>query len=352
MTLILVILALLITALLLWLSTFYNSPNKALSEIGGFNNPVTSGILGGLILMLVLGTVLIWEEKWLVGSILILITGLVASAGHIKHSPEKPKEIGFITLWGKPLTLGTRYFTVIGDVFLLPFFPFNLTTIKIEVDNAEKLFEGEDFIFQTKDGVFMTIKISITASPDVTDLIDYIQAGAATEKIFAQIREIFYRETQKIVRDIEAEDVQKQGNIVSEKLHTGLLESGSFGIEIKKIQILPSLPAKYRERKEAIKEEELERKAEQAEYETMRIAAEEIQLSHARQFVPNIDNLSPMEKARKISELIRAKEIPNLEKCLDEVKALRQIRDGKSLRIEGNGVVITDAKFNMGGGKP
>lgn len=322
-------------------------------DIGGFNNPVTFTILLTLILMFVSGLYLTWIGEYLIGTILTLGSGGLAAAGYTSHSPEKPKEIGLITFWDKPLIIGKTYFTVAGDVFLLPFFPFNLKTIKITMDNTDEVFKGDDFVFQTKDGVYITLEISVTTTPEPKDLIDYIQAGADMKKVFGQIREILYREAQHIIKDMDAEEVQKEVKRVSQDLKASLKESGSFGIDVRKVQVVPALPKGYRDKKQAFAEEGLDRKAELKEYETMRIAAEELQTSSARQFVPNIDSLSQVQRSEQIGQLVVQGRIPTFEKCLDEVKTMRLIRDGKAIKVDASGntgtVLIPNAQFNVGG---
>ncbi len=308
-------------------------------EIGGFNNPVTLTILITLILMFVGGLYLTWLGKYVIGAILALGSGGLAAAGYTSHSPEKPKEIGLITFWDKPLVIGKRYFTVAGDVFLLPFFPFNLKTIKITIDNTDEVFKGDDFVFQTNDGVYITLEISVTATPDPIDLIDYIQAGADMKKVFDQIREILYREAQNIIKEkeMDAEDVQREVKRFSEELKTSLKESGSFGIKIKKLQVVPALPKGYREKKQAFAEEILERKSEFQDYETMMDMAKKMQDEMILQFVPGIDSMDPVSRSREITKLVNEEKVYSLQRCIEEVKAIRLIRQGQTVGIQGKG---------------
>lgn len=325
------------------------------SDIGQFNNPITGSILILIIGLVLIGCFNAFNGNYISAFIIAGIGAVLWVLGLTEHSSDKPLEIGLLTFWGKPITIMGRYIVVRGKVILMPYPPFYLDSIKIVMDNEDFLFDGDDFIFLTQDNISMSIKISVTVTPNVDDLLDYIQAGAEMKKVFPQIREILYRETQTIVREMPSSDVQTKGKVIQDKLTACLLEGQSFGILIKKLQPLPSLPKEIRDKLMAIKGEEYDRRAEHAEYKTMWDAAKIMQREAAVQFIPNHTELTEKQLEERIKQLVMDGKIKTIPEFQETVKALRLVRDGKAIRIESSGnagnIVLTDAQFNMGGKK-
>jgi|GEM_PF-4100878 len=295
---------------------------------GMLGNPFTRIILITALFLISVGCIMTFSQNWW-GIIVGGFGAGILAFGYTQHSPSDPKEVGVLTLWGKPLP---RHSVISGDVILLPYFPFNFTTIKIDVSNADTQFGGKGFIFLTKDKVPMVIEISITARPNIHDLRDYIQAGADMKKVYSQIREIVYRQVQIKVREMESIVVKTQGEDIGIEIKKAL-EAGDFGIEIKKVQVVASLPPAIEDSMVDAKREEYQRTAESADYHTIHIAAIRMQENAARQYIISFDSLPREVQVQKIMDLIKQKVILDLDGYEKKVREMKLIRDGKTAGI-------------------
>lgn len=311
--------------------------NSEAPKVGPLN-PITSVILAFIITLILAGFVLALYGEFL-GWVLAITGGLMLVFGIRKLSTDTPRQAGYLTIWGFPIL--TQH-PIGGNVILLPYFPFYLDIVVVDIDNANVAFPFE---VMSEDDVPLEIKVELTARPDTSDLLDYVQAGGNMKSVFDQIETIAYREVQKVVRKVkDALNVIKEGEQISNQLTKNiceLLESHSFGIVPVKIQVKATLPDDIRKSLFKVKEEVFERKAENMEYETMRMAAYDLQVEVAKQVDPSIGKMDKEAKLKRVSELVDQHLLPDLEHYLDEIKTLRLIKDGMVARIEGSGDAST-----------
>ena len=288
-----------------------------------FDNPITFSIL-----MLCVGLISIGVIMAAVGSFWGIIIGGIGAgiwiAGDTDH-PVNPRTAGMLTFWDAPICIGGAPVVVGGRTILANYWPFFLSSTPLVTINQDRDFPVP---IVTKDNVNMPGFISVTLQPDVTDLVDYLQAGAKMEAIFSQIDDIISEKAKDEGRRHDSDDVAKQNSLISKPLraHLGtIFEEKSFGIKIKKVQARYDMPP------EIIQAINLERKAnydragQLAEYETDITSAEKLFAAYQKAGTPQ-----------------------TMDKCLQEIKQLRLIRDGKNYRFDGNGVVLTDAKLDLG----
>ena len=152
------------------------------------------------------------------------------------------------------------------------------------------------------------------------------------EKIFEQIDDIVFRETQAICREYAALFLETNGEVISKELERrlkhGVFEQRDFGVEVIKVQVRFTLPEKLREKMVETIIERQERKTELLEYETIAIAATELH-----------------------KQSIKRGGTMTYDQCVKEIKNLRLIKDGKVTRIESDGNSLTLNEVVIGGGK-
>lgn len=299
-------------------------------QFGQFDNPVTLGILILIIALIVFGLYMCWLGNGLIGFSSVLIAATILSFGMVNHSPSKPREAGLITILDSPLLIGGNYILIAGRAWVIPWL---MSTVKFTMDNVDETFKGKDFVFQTEDNIPMEIEVSFTGAPDENDLLDFIQAGADMRKICSQIREIIFRETQKIVRTMNATEIQTQGEKLSELLTTCVLEAHSFGIKILKLQVVPALPDEIRKKMIEVARETYDRQAEFKDYAAIRDAAQKMQDDAAKEHEPGFDTLTPAAKAVVISKLVKAGNILTLHQYEERVLQFKLVREGKTTGI-------------------
>ncbi len=322
---------------------------------GQFDNPITLTIL---LVIIGLGLVGLWKcyssETWsglFWGIVCVTTSGMLWVFGLVEHSPKQPIEGGMITIWDRPFLLFGNYIVVGGKVPLLPFFPFFIDTMKFALDDQNYLFEGDDFFFQTKDNVSVKINISVTAMADIDDLLDYRQSGASMEAIMDQFREIFFSKTQTIVKGMDAIQVKTEGEKVSKRLLTDVFEGKSIGLTIKRVQIIPFLPKGLEEKMLRVLEETYQRISETKDYGTLTIGAQAMQIAAAKQFILNMDTLSPEERAQAILNLLNEKKILTLDEYTERIMSAKVIEQGNTTGIQGGGKVTPVVVPATGGNK-
>jgi hypothetical protein len=325
------------------------------AQLRQFDNPVTLGILIILVTMCLGGLYLCYvSETWtgrFTGLISVLLASLAWMYGLKEHSPKEPIEGGMLTVWDTPLLIGGNYIVVGGKVPLLPFFPFYLDTMVFAVDDQNYLFEGDDFYFQTKDGVSMKITISVTGVADIDDLLDYRQSGGNMKAIMDQFREIFFTKTQAIVRTIPALEVKTEGEKIAKQLKTDIFEGEAIGLFIKRIQIIPFLPKDLEDSMLKVIKETYQQISESKDYGTLTIAAKAMQKESARQFIPELDDLDPKKQAQEISKLVRDKLILTIDEYTERVMRAKLIEQGNTTGIEGGAKITPIVVPNAGGEK-
>ncbi len=350
--------------------------NSSAPKFGRFNNPITGGILGLVIFLIIGGLYIVF-----MGTPITIISGIAISAlgafiwvmGEETHSTDKPREAGIITFWDTPVTFPwsekwEEGVIIGGRVILANYPPFHIGSIRVNMDNAEKTFP---FKVISKDKVPLEVNVSLTTRPNLRDILDYIQAGNDMNKVFSQIESIVFADVQSLCNSSDAEDIQslKRGpdgkNILEhldERIHK-LFDAGSFGVEVFKVKIEAHLPDELLKKLLAIKIEDYERVAELKEYDTMYEAAKQLQIAYAREKYPqlpvinvNDDNTKKLaimaEIDATIEKLVADKKIPDLNMCLEQVRTLRLVRDGQVIRVESTGrignMIISEFNANLG----
>lgn len=328
-----------------------NMSNSNAPELGRFNNPVTGGILI-LVIVLIgtgLGISLLHGELFgiLLGAIVAGIGGTIWVMGETDHSPDKPKEVGVLTCWDKPITLGKRWpdhIVVVGKVILADYPPFYISSIKIDIQNKERKFS---FKVISQDKIVFQADVTVTARADTTDLLDYIQAGNDMEKVFNQISSIVDQDTQSICTLKEAEFLFFNRKYVSDALFTNvsnIFASKSFGVEVIKVQFTPIIPDDVEKKLTEIKTEDWERDKELKDYGTMREAAKKLQREMARELLPVIiPPATPLTDAQldeAMKPLIKRGELKDLNSCIEMIKVQHLIQAGKVTRVESDGSLL------------
>jgi hypothetical protein len=349
-------------------------------HVGKFNNPVTGGILLLIIGLLICGILLTWkggvilalkhDPRYFLGGLALIAVGMALWIGGEKtHKPANPKEVGMILLWDSPVTFHlewlpftekwSEYILVSGRVILAPYLPIFLDTLVIDIENKEKTFEVEVI---SKDRITFKAKISMTARPNIHDLLDYMQAGSSMDKVWAQVGPIAQKRTEDACKLQDALDIFFGQSTISKTLEqqvVELFETGSFGTEVVKVQFTPEIPEDVRKKLQAIKFEDWEREAEFKDYGTMQDAARKWQRDLVRQFAINNQRTSfPDENdevawAALVNEMVATDQVPNLEYCLESIKTQRLIKEGKVNRLEVpgvNSVNVHAVNFAGGGG--
>ncbi|MFA6404453.1 MAG: hypothetical protein WCW03_00375 [Candidatus Paceibacterota bacterium] len=324
-----------------------------------FGNPVTiliaiivgSFIIIGLILSFVIG---------LVGILITAIGAFAFGFGLTKHSPSKPREAGLLTLWDAPIKIYGQCVVVGGTTILADYFPFKLGSIKIAMDNKDRDFPMTIISWNK---VPISGKVSVTACPDIADLEDFVQAGNDIEQVFTQLADPVFQEVQEIVMDPEQKmdvlAISREGNKIANLLHAkiknNLFQRQAFGIELIKVRVNFTLDKDIHDDMRQVEREKFQREAERMEYQTMRIAAQELQVALARQYLPT--NLSEDQFLAQMRALVQAKTIPGLTECLETIRVQRLVRDNMVARIESGGsgqninLVNPDIKFGGKGGE-
>jgi hypothetical protein len=327
-----------------------NSAHDTAPKIGQFDNPVSGSILVLVIGLIVFGFVNCLFGNILLGLIPAGLGGLWWTAGLTKHSADKPKEVGIITVWEKILRIPEPV-VIEGDVILLPFWPFYMDTVKVDMENKDIIINTEA---KSRDNIVFPLTVSITGHPDQTDLPDYIQNGKSKEKIEDAIRELVINDVRTRCKTETLDAIY--GGALTAQIQASvadLFDSKYFGWKILKTQLVATIPDKIKNAGIDAAAELEERITDAREYETMRIEARKIQLEDARTLVPGIINMEPDQQDAAMGPLIEAKKVRTFDAALEAVRIMRLTRDGKNLRIESTGkgnINLIDTKMSLGGG--
>ncbi|GEM_PF-2472146 len=320
--------------------------NTEAPKLQPFSNLITGSILGVLIGILFLGAFLASFGNF-IGVLLVVGSLLIYTVGKTEHPNTKPRTAGLITLWGTPIQIGGQYVVVGGTTILLDFFPFNIGTIKVIIENDERKFPmiilSGDKTESGKDSpIPMEGWVALTLRAHIADLFDFIQAGNDMTKVFDQLDDIVFRQTQKICRDMTGLDIQRKGDEIGRTLRYHLegevFEQGSFGVEVIKIQSRFLMPKGVLDDMTDAARETYQREADSREYQTTRLNAEALQ-----QFYQG-DPTKPSK-------------IPSRENCITEIKDQLLIKNGQkrvvAIQTEGKGddITIANLKIDMEGKK-
>jgi hypothetical protein len=265
------------------------------------------------------------------------------------HSPSKPKQLGLITCWGKPIN---NSYVVSGKAVLVPGFPFYIDTIVIDIEDKDHAFKEDDFVFQTQDGVQMKIEVSISGCPDQHDLIDYTQAGGDFKEAIERFREVIIVELQTLANKGNCLDIKRDSKRISEELKTALVgkiseqietEGSSIGFKIKKVQIVPIIPAGLEKRMNNVAEEKFEAISEGLDYGTMINAAKNMQREVAQQYTPDFPDMDELQKSQALARLINEGKIQSLDYYIKRIEDLKLIKQDKTsgVRTTGGGKAIS-----------
>ena len=208
----------------------------------------------------------------------------------------------------------------------------------MDIGNKDKSFPLEVL---SKDGIVLPAKVDVTARANVHDLLDFIQSGNDIKNVMDQIDQIVMRDARILCRSMDHLSIYKCGEQISRALAVDLenvFETQAFGGEIIKIQFVATLPPDIVKKMQAVPIEKYERKAERAEYKTMRIAAEDLQEATAKAYAPGgVLPSNPTQKRAVIAQLVSQKKVSSLDHYMDVVKQLRLVRDEHVTRIESVG---------------
>ncbi|MEK7610084.1 MAG: hypothetical protein AAB470_03135 [Patescibacteria group bacterium] len=306
-----------------------------------FDNIVTKTILAIIILLGFIGLSLAINGN-LVGIPIFIVGLLMMKVGLTEHSAD-PRTAGLLTFWDSPIEISGECVVVGGTTILANYFPFYLGSIKIDMTNHDKDFPMK---ILSHDNVQMVGQVSITLQPDPKDLLDYVQAGKM-EKIFAQLDDIIFRETQKVCREKRFgwKEINIRGDEIASEIKRGIfrkneysfpagLEQHSFGVVVRKLQVKLLPPNSIIENAEQRADEILQREGENFEYETTLRAAKV--------------RLEEYHKDPKLKVAV------TLRDCIDEIRHERQIRQGQSFRVDSGGTgnaTIGVVNVNTGGQK-
>lgn len=334
--------------------------NTSTAEVGRFNNPITRTFLWLVILLLCWGWVAIYNLTLfsiILGIASVSLGTLIWKYGEIRHSPTNPKENGVVTFGGKILTLpGTRWsesIVVSGNVILAPYWPLELSTVKVDVES-----KSENFPFEitTRDGATFSSKVAVIGEPDKEDLPDFIQAGNSMGAVFLLMDTVIESNTRALCRSADFKDIVSGHARITELLTEKIeehLATKDFGIKIKKVQFIPILDQNLKDLLAGKLTEKLQREKEKADHATMIEMARELQLEFAAGFSPvPLDTLSDVEKAALVKQLVEQDEIPTLALCLRTMQRERLIREGKATEHTLDIIGGPDRQLIINGGQP
>ncbi|MBP6858612.1 MAG: hypothetical protein KBC33_02155 [Candidatus Pacebacteria bacterium] len=322
-------------------------PQTESPTLSPFGHPLTITTFFGSIGLVLLGLFLAFGEYWLIGIALATIGAAVFIFGRVYHSPSKPLEGGIVSFMDAPLKIGGKYITVGGTPILAPYL--RLSSIKVNMETVNSEFTMTVISNQDPDGkrnMPLTGKVKVTWHPNPNDLIDYNQVGNDPKKVEEILNDHVFPETQRIIKEgkISPIDICQNGPLISDELNksirNGLFNRKRLGIVLEHVKVEFPLPNEIREEMVGVNKEQYQREAERQEYETVRIAALEMQQAAAIQQIPNAASLNQSTLNGMIGELVRSKVVNDLNWYIEQVRSLRLVKDGMVARIEGgNGTV-------------
>ena len=309
-----------------------------------FGNPVSAAILivilglvglGGAFMFLLSG----WFS-W-IGLAMVVAGASIWFAGETDLKKDPPTA-GLLHFWNQPIEINGKPVSVRGKTLIANWFPFYISLVESDMSNHDKDFP---VAVQSKEGTNLSGRVSITYHANEDDLVDFVRAGNSFTEIDVQIDDIvtsvlkseaFVRPKKELMTDTR--DVSE---IIKQRLEEGQARDGeaskSFGITIRKVQVVLEPSKEVRTAMDSTAIEEYQRNAEKTEYTTNREAAQDLQNAYA-------------------ADPHRVGDVPSLETCLQQILTQRLIRDGKASEIKGAGrifgVVGTSASSTPTAGTP
>lgn len=315
-----------------------------------FDNLVTVLIATVVVAIIVIG-MLVAFYMVMFGLPIVFIGAMMLAFGLTKHSTDKPREAGLLTLWDSPIRFGGKNIVVGGTTILAEYLPFKIGSIKIAMDNKDHEFK---MTILSSDKIPMNGKVSITACPDIEDLEDYVQAGNDLDRIFAQIDEIVYQEVQVIVTEnspqMEALYISSHGKVISEllegRLQNNLFQRRSFGIRIINVRVDFPMPEDIQKGMRDVGIEKYQKQAEVLDSRTITAVAREMQRDDAIQYLPIFDGLTLADmtpdqiklidsEISKPGGLLERGKVKPFEHYRERAERRRLIKDNKVTVIEG-----------------
>lgn len=287
--------------------------NISAPELKPFDNLVSRMILITIIGLFFGGIVLM-----VFGSSVFSFIGLVCSCiGALWYMIQTrdfafPKA-GVLTVWGKPITVGGRSLVVSGKTILANFFPLYIGAIEVDMKNVD--FNIKNVTVQTLDKVTMNGEISLTLYPAVDDMVDYLRAGGSMTAIFEQLDDIAIVTAREKAKSHHSNEISTDNRVVGQAVKDAI-EQHSFGVVVFKCQTPLSLPIKVIDAQNAMTVEVSERETEKMDYETLRVAALELQRAYQ-------------------ADPLMAGKVPDLRTCLDEVLRMKLLKEGGMKEVRG-----------------
>ena len=293
-----------------------------------FANPVSFAILLAIIILVGLGMVfMFFFSGWYswIGLAMVVAGASIWFVGETKLKPDPPTA-GLLHFWNQAIVINGKPVCVKGRTLIANWFPFFISVVETDVSNHDKDFPVE---VQSEEGTNLTGRTSITYVPNEDDLADFVTAGNSFTEVDGQIDDIIASvlksEAIKRPRKELMTDTREIAEIIWNRLEKGSVRDGeasrSFGIKIRKLQIVLSPDTKVKTAMDSTAIEEYQREAEKSEYTTNRQAAKDLQDAYA-------------------ADPHRVGDVPSLETCLQQILTQRLIRDGKATEIKGAGRIF------------
>jgi len=336
------------------------NPDSTTPVLHGFNNPVTGLILLLVVGLIVSGPCLAWFNNIMLGLLLAGSGGVLWTVGFTVHDPgskedDKPIVAGLLTCWNKIIRfpiLWPNGMVVGGNVILLPFFPFYIDSIKLEVD--VKSFEYPiEVMF--KGNVPAMVKVKVVAQADLNDLPDHITAGGNMPAVFKDIESAVKQSARRACRDKELVKAIEDSEPISRELQKDVenrFTQRTYGARVILVQLIPEVPDALRTAMLEAGGETFERDGELFDNATKMLAAKEMQRVAARQFVAgsnitNPDGTYVMSNAvldEKMQPFIARDQVKSIEHYLGQVKDLQALEDKnyKVFDTRGNGFAMIE----------
>ncbi len=293
-----------------------------------FGNPVSAAILGVIIGLVGLGgTFMFLSSGWFswIGLAMVVAGASIWFAGE-KSLKMDPPTAGLLHFWNQPIEIYGKPVSVRGKTLIADWFPIYISLVECDMSNHDKDFP---VAVQSKEGTNLEGRISITYYANEDDLVDFVSAGNSFTEIDVQIDDIvtsvLKSEAAKRPKTELMTDTREVAKIIWQTLEKGSDHDGeaskSFGITIKKVQVILSPSKEVKTAMDSPTIEEYQRDAEKSEYTTNLQAAQTLQKAYA-------------------ADPHRVGAVPSLETCLQQVLTQRLIRDGKASEIKGAGRIF------------
>jgi hypothetical protein len=321
------LLALLAYLMFSWLYEKATGKDERTPSYRPFSNVVTLSILLLCLVLIIGGVIVIFRLHSFYGVPMGILGAFLWYVGDT-DIPSKPRYAGMLMWYDTPIRIGDKPIVLGGRTILLRFWPFCLTVRLFKMTTVEESIEA---IIYAKDDTGKSIplygKIAVAVRPRKDGLLEFNQAGGM-DNIMPQIKLIVIRETRHLAQSLTPEkivtdptifaDLFVEGGQIRESVQNAM-DLKSFGAELTNLQPDFDYSEDLRKTMEGHQKELFERQNEQAEYDTDVLAAQNLLQKHRGQ------------KEFGIS----------FNDCLEQVKQMRLIRDGKTFNITSSGGVGT-----------